>query len=111
MAAVNRDDLRKKIEKELMKQLKANGLSVNYHKDLIQDYLSLWDLKNKLIDDIESTGIKVSGMHGPKSNPSINDLHKTNDRMIKILDALNLNAPKVEQSGSTIKNGSKSDLI
>ncbi len=36
-------------------------------------------------------------MHGPKSNPSINDLHKTNDRMIKILDALGLEASAEEK--------------
>ncbi|MEK5419388.1 MULTISPECIES: P27 family phage terminase small subunit [Paenibacillus] len=109
MAAVNRVTIRKRIEKDLMNQLKANGLVVNYHKDLVQDYLSLWDLKNKLFDDIQDTGIKISGMHGPKSNPSINDLHKTNDRMIKILDALSLNIPKVELNSN--KDESKSDLV
>lgn len=109
MATVNRVIIRKRIEKDLMNQLKANGLVVNYHKDLVQDYLSLWDLKNELFDDIQDTGIKISGMHGPKSNPSINDLHKTNDRMIKILDALNLNIPKVELNSN--KDESKSDLV
>lgn len=109
MATVNRVAIRKRIEKDLMNQLKANGLVVNYHKDLVQDYLSLWDLKNELFDDIQDTGIKISGMHGPKSNPSINDLHKTNDRMIKILDALNLNIPKVELNSN--KDESKSDLV
>lgn len=110
MAAVDRDKLRKKIKSDLEKQMKNNGTTYSYHSDLVQDYLSLWDLKNELIDDIRATGITVPGMHGPKSNPSINDLHKTNDRMIKILDALNLNVPKVE-SGAPIKDGSKSDLI
>ena len=108
-AAVDRGKLKKKIENELKKQLKANGINADYLKDMISDYMSLWDLKNELLDDIKANGIKVVGMHGPKSNPAINDLHKTNDRMIKILDALNLNAPKVEitTSGKT----SKSDLV
>ena len=109
MAATEKEKLRKRIEKDLMKQLKENDLSANYIKDLVQDYLALWDLKCNLIEDIQENGIKVSGMHGPKSNPSINDLHKTNDRMIKILDALNLNAPPV---GKTIpSNYSSSDLV
>ncbi|MCM3291832.1 hypothetical protein M3661_17010 [Paenibacillus sp. MER 180] len=109
MADVDRNALRKRIENDLKKQLKANGTTVNYHKDMVSDYMSLWDLKNELLDDIKANGIKVSGMHGPKSNPAINDLHKTNDRMIKILDALNLNVPKAEPntSGKT----SKSDLV
>ncbi|WP_433943473.1 hypothetical protein [Paenibacillus sp. SN-8-1] len=109
MAAVDRDKLRKKIENDLKRQMKLNGTTFSYHSDLVQDYLSLWDLKNELVDDIRDTGITVPGMHGPKSNPSINDLHKTNDRMIKILDALNLNVPKAEISPP--KDGSKSDLL
>ncbi|WP_199925517.1 hypothetical protein [Paenibacillus bouchesdurhonensis] len=109
MTAIDRDKLRGKIETDLTKQMKVNGTTFSYHSDLIQDYLSLWDLKNDLIDDIQSTGITVPGMHGPKSNPSINDLHKTNDRMIKILDALNLNVPKADNSPP--KGGSKSDLL
>ncbi|WP_255291826.1 P27 family phage terminase small subunit [Bacillus toyonensis] len=87
-----RETMRKRIEKDLINQLKEKKIVGNHYVDLIQDYLSLWDLKCILVDDIEETGIKVSGMHGPKSNPSINDLHKTNDRMIKILDALGLEA-------------------
>lgn len=109
MVDVVREKLRKQIEKDLNKQLKANGKTVNYHKDLVQDYLALWDLKNELLDDIKTTGISVKGMHGPKSNPSIGDMHKTNDRMIKILEALNLNIPKVEVGGT--KGKEKSDLI
>ncbi|WIG44249.1 P27 family phage terminase small subunit [Bacillus toyonensis] len=96
MARVKRETMRKRIEKDLINQLKEKKIVGNHYVDLIQDYLSLWDLKCILVDDIEETGIKVSGMHGPKSNPSINDLHKTNDRMIKILDALGLEASAEE---------------
>lgn len=104
------EKLRRQIELDLMRQLRANGTPPSYHKDLIQDYLSLWDLKNELIEDIETIGIQINGMHGKKSNPSIADLHKTNDRMIKILDALNLNVPKPEKTGAGKKGGTKSDL-
>ena len=97
MARVKRETMRKRIEKDLTNQLKEKKIVGNHYTDLIQDYLSLWDLKCILVGDIEETGIKVSGMHGPKSNPSINDLHKTNDRMIKILDALGLEASAEEK--------------
>ncbi|MGG0889934.1 P27 family phage terminase small subunit [Cytobacillus horneckiae] len=109
----NRGTMRKNIERDLTKQLKEKAVVGNHYSDLIQDYLSLWDLKCELIDDIEENGIKVSGMHGPKSNPSINDLHKTNDRMIKILDALGLKAIAVEpdKQSNTKKRSSKNDLI
>ena len=105
-----REKLRKQIERDLKKQMKLNSTTARYHADMVTDYLALWDLKNELFDDIRDTGIQVMGMHGPKSNPSIADLHKTNDRMIRILDALNLNVPKIEVPKS-ISAASKSDLV
>ncbi|MDZ5609609.1 hypothetical protein U2I54_21755 [Bacillus pseudomycoides] len=110
MAKIKRETLRKRIEKDLTRQLKEKKIVGNHYEDLVQDYLSLWDLKSVLIDDIEETGIKVSGMHGPKSNPSINDLHKTNDRMIKILDALGLEASAEEQKIPSKPKRSAKDL-
>ena len=97
MANIKPETVRKRIEKDLNDQLKEKWIAGNHYFDLVQDYLSLWDLKCKLIEDIKHTGIKIQGMHGPKSNPSINDLHKTNDRMLKILDAIGLKASPVEQ--------------
>lgn len=112
MAKNSLGTLRNKIEKDLMSQLKESGVSGNHYEDLVQDYLSLWDLKQELIEDIKDTGIKVSGMHGPKSNPSINDLHKTNDRMIKVLDALGLRASPIEpDEDEEKKKRTKNDLI
>jgi P27 family predicted phage terminase small subunit len=83
---------RKRIEKDLLGQLKEKMISGEHYLDLVQDYLALWDLKNELIEDIQSEGVKVSGMHGPKSNPSINDLNKTNAQMLRILSELGLKA-------------------
>jgi P27 family predicted phage terminase small subunit len=83
---------RKRIEDDLMKQLNEKFIAGEHYHDLVQDYLCLWDLKNELIDDIEEEGVKVSGMHGPKSNPAINDLNKTNAQMLKILSDLGLKA-------------------
>jgi P27 family predicted phage terminase small subunit len=83
---------RKRIETDLNKQLKEKEIKGTHYEDLVQDYLSMWDVKNKLIDSIEKEGVKVSGMHGPKSNPAINDLNKTNAQMLKILSELGLKA-------------------
>ncbi|MGM0863383.1 MAG: P27 family phage terminase small subunit [Bacillota bacterium] len=83
---------RKRIETDLTKHLKNKEIKGTHYEDLVQDYLAMWDLKNKLIDDIEEKGVKVSGMHGPKSNPSINDLNKTNAQMLRILSELGLKA-------------------
>lgn len=98
MVKVKKETLRKRIEKDLNTQLKEKWIAGNHYADLVQDYLALWDIKCKLIDDIKEIGIKISGMHGPKSNPSIGDLHKTNQQMLKILSELGLKpSPVIEE--------------
>ncbi|MDX8288844.1 hypothetical protein SLL00_03525 [Metabacillus indicus] len=111
MAKIKRETLRKRIEKDLSVQLKEKKIIGKHFEDLVQDYMSLWDLKCDLIEDIQETGIRVSGMHGPKSNPSITDLHKTNDRMIKILDAIGLKAAADETDDTSKNKRSIKDLI
>ncbi|MFP7480204.1 P27 family phage terminase small subunit [Terribacillus saccharophilus] len=112
MAKILRSTLRKRIEKDLTEQLQEKQIVGNHYADLVQDYLSLWDLKCDLVEEIEETGIQVSGMHGPKSNPSINDLHKTNDRMLKILDSLGLKAAAADDgNGKKNKRSSRKSLI
>ncbi|MGM0807542.1 MAG: P27 family phage terminase small subunit [Bacillota bacterium] len=111
MAKVKQETIRKRIEVDLAKQLKEKNIVGCHYDDLIQDYLSLWDLKCKLVEDIRDTGINVMGMHGPKSNPSVNDLHKTNDRMLKILDALGLKASPIVPEEEDKKRSSANDLI
>lgn len=108
---MERDKLRKRIENDLTKQLKKKSIVGSHFEDLVQDYLSLWDLKCDLIENIQVDGIQVPGMHGPKSNPSINDLHKTNDRMLKILDALGLEASPVAKETPGKNARSAKDLI
>lgn len=106
MTKLKRETVRKRIKADLIKQLNEKEIVGNHYTDLIHDYLSLWDLKCELIDDIENTGIKIPGMHGPKSNSSITDLHKTNDRMIKILDALGLKAVSAEEPKESLRRSS-----
>ncbi|MGF3103662.1 P27 family phage terminase small subunit [Rossellomorea sp. DUT-2] len=83
---------RKRIEADLTKQLKDKEIKGTHYEDLVQDYLAMWDLKNKLIEDIEELGVKVLSSQGYKSNPAINDLNKTNGQMLKILSELGLKA-------------------
>ncbi|PEU80078.1 hypothetical protein CN386_11445 [Bacillus cereus] len=110
MAKTSRETRRDLIEKDLYNQLKEKNIVGNHYEDLVQDYLKMWDLKCILFDDIDDIGIKVSGMHGPKSNSSINDLHKTNDRMIKTLNALGLEASAEKQKIPSKTTRSSKDL-
>lgn len=97
MAKLQRNTIRSRIEKDLSQQLEDKKITGNHYLDLIQDYLSLWDVKCKLIDVIEEDGVRVMGAHGLKSNPSIADLNKTNAQMLKILSELGLKPVPIKE--------------
>jgi phage terminase small subunit len=89
------------IKKDLLDQLERNGVHGKYYCDLINDYMALWDIKNKLITDIKKRGVSVywcngGGQEGYKKNESIAELNKTNAQMLKILKELGLKATKTE---------------
>lgn len=92
------------IKKDLMDQLERNGVMGSHYLDIINDYMSLWDIKNSLIKDIKARGVVTEynnggGQHGYKKNESIAELNKTNAQMLKILTELGLRATKIEAPG------------
>lgn len=97
----------KNIEASLRKQAKEIGLIQAHYSDLINDYMSLWDVKNKLIEDINKRGVSVQGMHGKKKNDSVSELNKTNAQMLKLLNELGLDAAKVAK----VENGDDGDDV
>jgi len=90
---------RKLIETDLKKQLEASGATHAHYLDLVNDYLSLWDVKNKLIADIEERGVVIEWSNGKqvsqKKNDSISELNKTNAQMLKLLSELGLKATDI----------------
>ena len=92
------------IKKDLLDQLERNGAFGKQYTDLVDDYMALWDIKNKLIKDIQKRGVTVEWSNGPsqsgyKKNESIGELNKTNAQMLRILSDLGLKATKVETPG------------
>ena len=92
---MNSDELRKKIKRDLIKSASANINKNKCYLDLIDDYMILWDTKNKLIKDIEERGVVVdyvsnSGIVNKKKNESVGDLLKVNQQMTKLLDSLGI---------------------
>ncbi len=64
------------IRKDLLDQLDRNGIYGKQFKDLVEDYMSLWIVKNLLIDDIKSRGVSIKwnnggGQSGYKKNDSV----------------------------------------
>lgn len=95
-------ELRKKIESAINKQLKEKDRHKYAHyKDLVNDYMKLWDYKNMLQDDIEKRGVSVywqnsETQYGYKKNDSISELIKVNKQMLAILYELGIRAADVK---------------
>lgn len=95
--------LAKEIKKDLLNQLKENETYGKHYEDLINDYMALWDIKNRLIEDIKINGVSIEWNNGKqagkKKNDSIPELNKTSAQMLKILAELGLK-PSPKENGS-----------
>lgn len=84
--------LRETIKQDLLDQLERNGTAGAYYVDLIDDYMEMWDTKNKLTEDIRTRGVTVeivtSAGSNPRKNDSIGEMVKLNAQMLKLLDCL-----------------------
>ena len=89
---------REKIKQDLVDQLERNGTYGDHYLDLVDDYIQLWTIKNKLIRDgkkhpfTEWRNSETS--FGRKKNDSIDQAVKVNQQMLKILEFLGLKPPK-----------------
>lgn len=99
--AKKKTDIREMIRKDLIGQLQHAGITGMHYLDLVEDYMSLWNIKNALVADIEERGVSVlyqngANQHGYKKNDSIGELNKTNGQMLKILNELGIKPVKLE---------------
>lgn len=92
-----------KLREDLLDQLKEKDLQKQSHYvSLVDDYISLWKVKNLLIEDIEERGVNVEynnggGQTGFKRNDSVGELNRTNAQMLKLLSELGLRAAGIEK--------------
>ena len=94
------------IKEDLLDQLERQGIFGKHYVDLVNDYMALWDIKNKLIKDVKDRGVTVKYQNGAdqwgyKKNDSIAELNKTNAQMLKILSELGLKARPMEPDPKT----------
>lgn len=86
------------IREDLKNQLISQGKFGKQFDDMIEDYLYLVELKERLKYDIDENGIRYENTGGNgfttfKPNESCERLLKTNAQMLKILQDLDLKAP------------------
>lgn len=93
-----------KIRKDLASQLTTQKKYGKQFDDMIEDYLYLFGLKERLQIDINNNGLRYkttggNGFTSYKPNESCERLLKVNGQMLKILQDLELKAPELSDSG------------
>lgn len=98
---MTRKQLRAKIRSDLLEQLERNGTMGQYYTDLVDDYMTMWDVKNQLADDLKQNGavrIKnfANGTSTPENSKSTDQLLKVNAQMLKLLENIGIAPAQVE---------------
>ena len=84
------------ILESLKEQLRKKQADISVFNDLLDDYMTLYDVKNKLKTDIKKRGVTFEAMSASgkakiiKQNQSVKDLVAINKQMLMILDKLGL---------------------
>lgn len=84
------------ILESLKEQLRKKQADISVFKDLLDDYMTLYDVKKKLKTDIKKRGVtfETTSASGKativKQNQSVKDLVAVNKQMLMILDKLEL---------------------
>jgi hypothetical protein len=91
---------RQRIKESLLEQLEMKGADMDHFVDLVEDYMSLWDVKNDLLEDIKKRGVMYKdfssvGIEMMKNNPSVRELVGINRQMLSILKDLDINTKTV----------------
>ena len=94
-------DLRETIIQDLLEQLERNGTRGSYYRDLIDDYMDFWDMKNELFADIKKRGTVVeydsnTGQSNMKKTESVDASQKVSTRMTQLLDSLGINPSQAD---------------
>lgn len=87
---------------DLIKQITLKRANIDLFISMIDDYLSLWDIKNELISDIHDNG-SVLTFYDPeikktvraKNNPSVKELVGVSKQMLSMLKEIGLTTSNV----------------
>lgn len=99
--APSKKEQKELIKQDLLDQLERKGLFGSYYLDLIDDYMNLWEIKNKLIQDGKKNPYtewrNSETSYGRKKNDSIDQAVKVNMQMMKILEFLGIKPSKQDE--------------
>lgn len=91
----------KLVRDDLLKQLQSAGKYGKHYEDMVDDYIRYLDLKDCLNKDLIEEGVRIltptgNGHSALKPNESLPNMLKVTQLMLKILNDLGLQAPKIE---------------
>ncbi len=92
-----------KVRKSLIDQLETQNKVTDYCVDMVDTYMMHWRLKERLNQDIEVQGIRITvstgnGHDKTIANPSVTDLQRETSIMLAILDKLDIKTPVIAGS-------------
>lgn len=102
------------IRNDLKNQLLEQNRFGKQFEDMIEDYIYLVKLKDKLQEDIDKKGIRYTvqtgnGFKQQKPNESVVNILKVSNQMLKILEDLDLKAPELPEDPKNANEGSDAD--
>ena len=92
---IKRTKAYKQIKASLVDQLERSGNDTSFFLDLVDDYMKMYVIKELANADILENGVSVEWrnsetQYGRKKNDSVDQILKTNQQMIKLLDMLGI---------------------
>ena len=92
---IKRTKAYRKIKASLVDQLERSGNDTSFFLDLVDDYMKMYIIKELANADILENGVSVEWrnsetQYGRKKNDSVDQILKTNQQMIKLLDMLGI---------------------
>lgn len=104
LGVIKRETVRKRVKKSLIEQLESKGADVDIFIDQINDYMTMWDLKENLKDDILKNGLRMmyktaNGGKAEKDNPSVKQLPAVNKQMLMLLKQMDISTDKAVKGG------------
>ena len=111
MGRIKPETIRARVKTSLIEQLRAKGADIDIFTDQINDYMTMWDLKESLKADIEKNGLRMmyrtaNGGTAEKDNPSVKQLPAVNKQMLMLLKQM-----EISTDNAVRKGGDKSDAL
>ena len=91
---------KKSIRDSLMLQLRLRGADIPALVDMVDQYMTLWQIAATLRDDIDTRGVVYKdfssvGVEMWKNNPSVSELNRITTQMAKLLQQLKISTDSV----------------